>query len=103
MEPSIVRYLLLAAVLFSIGLFGALWKRNIIIVLVSIELMLNAVNINLVAFSRLGLAPNINGQVFALFAMVIAAAEVAVGLAVLISLFRNRGSSDVKDMNLTKW
>lgn len=103
MEPTIVRYLLLAAVLFCLGLFGVLWKRNIIIVLVSIELMLNAVNINLVAFSRMGLSPNINGQVFALFAMVIAACEVAVGLAVLISLYRHRNSSDVKDMNLTKW
>lgn len=103
MEPTIVRYLLLAAVLFCLGLFGVLWKRNIIILLVSIELMLNAVNINLVAFSRLGLAPNINGQVFALFVMVIAACEVAVGLAVLISLYRNRNSSDVKDMNLMKW
>ncbi|MFC4769507.1 NADH-quinone oxidoreductase subunit NuoK [Effusibacillus consociatus] len=103
MEPTIVRYLLLAAVLFCLGLFGVLWKRNIIIVLVSIELMLNAANINLVAFSRMGMAPNISGQVFALFAMVIAACEVAVGLAVLISLYRNRNSSDVKDMNLTKW
>lgn len=103
MEPTIVRYLLLAAVLFCLGLFGVLWKRNIIILLVSIELMLNAVNINLIAFSRLGLVPNINGQVFALFAMVIAASEVAVGLAVLIALYRNRNSSDVKDMNLTKW
>lgn len=103
MEPTIVRFLLLAAVLFSLGLFGVLWKRNIIILLVSIELMLNAVNINLIAFSRLGLAPNINGQVFALFAMVIAASEVAVGLAVLIALYRNRNTSDVKDMNLTKW
>jgi NADH-quinone oxidoreductase subunit K len=103
MEPTIVRFLLLAAVLFSLGLFGVLWKRNIIILLVSIELMLNAVNINLIAFSRLGLVPNINGQVFALFAMVIAASEVAVGLAVLIALYRNRNTSDVKDMNLTKW
>ncbi|WP_018132954.1 NADH-quinone oxidoreductase subunit NuoK [Effusibacillus pohliae] len=103
MEPTIVRYLLLAAVLFCLGLFGVLWKRNIIIVLVSIELMLNAANINLVAFSRLGLSPNVNGQVFALFAMVIAACEVAVGLAVLIALYRNRNTSDVKEMNLNKW
>lgn len=103
MEPTIVRYLLLAAVLFCLGLFGVLWKRNIIILLVSIELMLNAVNINLIAFSRLGLVPNISGQVFALFAMVIAASEVAVGLAVLIAVYRNRNSSDAKDMNLTKW
>lgn len=103
MEPTIVRYLLLAAVLFCLGLFGVLWKRNIIILLVSIELMLNAVNINLIAFSRLGLVPNISGQVFALFAMVIAASEVAVGLAVLIAVYRNRNSSDARDMNLTKW
>ncbi|HEU4964749.1 MAG TPA: NADH-quinone oxidoreductase subunit NuoK [Bacilli bacterium] len=100
---AVEQYLTLAAILFCIGLFGALTKRNIIIVLVSIELMLNAVNINLLTFARYGLAPSINGQVFTLFTMTIAAAEVAVGLAILISLYRNRNSSDVRDQDLMKW
>jgi NADH-quinone oxidoreductase subunit K len=96
-------YLALAAILFCIGLFGALTKRNIVIVLVSIELMLNAVNINLVAFSKMGVVPRIHGQVFGLFSMTIAAAEVSVGLATLIALYRNRNTSDVRDMNTMKW
>lgn len=96
-------YLALGAILFSIGLFGVLTKRNIIIVLASIELMLNAANINLVTFARMGLTPNLNGQVFALFTMVVAACEVAVGLAILIALFRHRNSSDVQDMDQLKW
>lgn len=100
---AVEQFLTLAAILFCIGLFGALTKRNIIIVLVSIELMLTAVNINLLTFARYGLMPSINGQVFTLFAMTIAAAEVAVGLAILISLYRNRNTSDVRDQNLMKW
>ncbi|GIM45690.1 NADH-quinone oxidoreductase subunit K [Collibacillus ludicampi] len=96
-------FLALGAILFTIGLFGVLTKRNIIIVLASIELMLNAANINLVTFARMGLTPNINGQVFALFTMVIAACEIAVGLAILIAIYRNRNSSDVRDMDLNKW
>ncbi|MDB5084297.1 MAG: NADH-quinone oxidoreductase subunit [Bacilli bacterium] len=100
---QITPYLALAAILFSLGLYGVLTKRNIIIVLVSVELMLNAANINLVAFARLGLNPSINGQVFALFSLVIAACEVAVGLALLISLYRHRATSDVKEINLLKW
>jgi NADH-quinone oxidoreductase subunit K len=96
-------FLALGAILFSIGLFGVLTKRNLIIVLASIELMLNAANINLVTFARMGLSPNINGQVFALFTMVIAACEIAVGLAILIAIYRNRNSSDVRDMDLNKW
>jgi len=100
---SVEQFLTLAAILFSIGLYGALTKRNIIIVLVSIELMLNAVNINLLTFARYGLMPAISGQVFTLFAMTIAAAEVAVGLAILIALYRNRNTSDVRDQDLMKW
>ena len=100
---SVTQFLTLAAILFCIGLFGALTKRNIIIVLVSVELMLNASNINLLTFARYGLAPSINGQIFTLFAMTIAAAEVAVGLAILIAVFRNRNTSDVRDQDLMKW
>ncbi len=95
-------YLVLALMLFCIGLYGALTKRNIVIVLLCIELMLNAVNINLVAFSKLGLTPSITGQVFALFTIAVAAAEVAVGLAVLLALYRNRKSVNIQEMESLK-
>ncbi|WP_202079594.1 NADH-quinone oxidoreductase subunit NuoK [Caldalkalibacillus salinus] len=95
-------YLSVAAILFSIGLYGALTKRNAVIVLICIELMLNAVNINLVAFAKLGLYPDITGQVFTVFTISVAAAEVAVGLAILIALYRNRTTVNVDEMNLLK-
>lgn len=95
-------YLALALILFCIGLYGVLTKRNTIIVLISSELMLNAVNINLVAFSKLGVAPSIDGQIFALFVMAIAAAEVAIGIAVLMSLFRNRKTVNIDEINTLK-
>lgn len=95
-------YLALALILFCIGLYGALTKRNTVIVLISIELMLNAVNINLVAFSKYGMNPSITGQVFALFSIAIAAAEAAVGLAILIALYRNRKTINVDEMNQLK-
>jgi NADH-quinone oxidoreductase subunit K len=92
-------YLALALILFCIGLYGALSKRNTVIVLISIELMLNAVNINLVAFSKLGVAPSIDGQIFALFTMAVAAAEAAIGLAILIALYRNRKTVHIDEMD----
>ncbi|CAH0153350.1 NADH-quinone oxidoreductase subunit NuoK [Peribacillus sp. NPDC101481] len=95
-------YLVLALVLFCIGLYGALTKRNAVIVLISIELMLNAANINLVAFSKLGVTPSITGQVFSLFTITIAAAEAAVGLAILMSLYRNRKTVNVDEMEIMK-
>ncbi|CAM3837237.1 NADH-quinone oxidoreductase subunit NuoK [Mesobacillus thioparans] len=95
-------YLALALILFCIGLYGALTKKNTVIVLISIELMLNAVNINLVTFSKYGAVPSITGQVFALFSIAVAAAEVAVGLAILISLYRNRRSVNIDEMNQLK-
>ncbi|MGL4821196.1 MAG: NADH-quinone oxidoreductase subunit NuoK [Bacilli bacterium] len=95
-------YLTLAIILFCIGLFGALTKRNLVIVFVSIELMLNAANINLIAFSRFGLIPNIDGQIFALFVMVIAAAEAAVGIAILISYYKRRGTINVDEVSELK-
>lgn len=95
-------YLMLALMLFCIGLFGALTKRNTVIVLISIELMLNAVNINLVAFSKYGINPSITGQIFSLFTITIAAAEAAVGLAILIALYRNRRTVQVDEMNTMK-
>jgi NADH-quinone oxidoreductase subunit K len=95
-------YLLLALILFCIGLFGALTKRNAVIVLISIELMLNAVNINLVAFSKYGVNPNITGQIFSLFTITVAAAEAAVGLAILIALYRNRATVQIDEMDTMK-
>lgn len=95
-------YLVLALILFCIGLYGALTKRNAVIVLISIELMLNAANINLVAFSKYGVNPGITGQVFSLFSIAIAAAEAAVGLAILIALYRNRATVNVDEMNMMK-
>jgi len=91
-------YLTLAAVLFCIGLYGALTKRSAVMVLLSIELMLNAVNLNLVAFSAGGWLPSLAGQTFALFNIAVAAAEAAVGIAILIAFFRSRGSSEITDM-----
>ncbi len=95
-------FLALALILFCIGLYGALTKRNTVIVLISIELMLNAVNINLVTFSKYGVSPSINGQVFALFAMAVAAAEAAVGLAILMALYRNKKTVHIDEMNEMK-
>jgi NADH-quinone oxidoreductase subunit K len=95
-------YLALALILFCIGLYGALTKRNTVIVLISIELMLNAVNINLVTFSKYGMNPSITGQVFAVFTIAVAAAEAAVGLAILIALYRNRRTVNVDEMNQLK-
>ncbi|WP_442596870.1 NADH-quinone oxidoreductase subunit NuoK [Neobacillus sp. D3-1R] len=95
-------FLALALILFCIGLYGALSKRNTVIVLISIELMLNAVNINLVTFSKYGATPNISGQIFALFAITVAAAEAAVGLAILIALYRNRKTVNIDEMDQLK-
>jgi len=94
-------YLAVAAALFVIGIFGLfLNRKNVIILLMSIELMLLAVNINLVAFSSyLG---DLTGQVFTLFVLTVAAAEAAIGLAILVSFFRNRGTIDVEDVNMMK-
>jgi NADH-quinone oxidoreductase subunit K len=94
-------YLTVAAILFTIGIFGIfLNRKNVIVILMSIELMLLAVNINFVAFSAfLG---NLIGQVFALFVLTVAAGEAAIGLAILVIYFRNRGSIAVEDINLMK-
>jgi NADH-quinone oxidoreductase subunit K len=95
-------FLALALILFCIGLYGALTKKNTVIVLISIELMLNAVNINLVTFSKYGMSPSITGQIFALFTISVAAAEAAVGLAILIALYRNRKTVNIDDMDTMK-
>jgi NADH-quinone oxidoreductase subunit K len=95
-------FLALALILFCIGLYGALTKRNTVIVLISIELMLNAVNINLVTFSKYGMSPSITGQIFALFAISVAAAEAAVGLAILISLYRSKKTVNINEIDTMK-
>jgi NADH-quinone oxidoreductase subunit K len=94
-------YLALSATLFVIGVVGVLIRKNIIIILLSIELMLNAANINFVAFSHY--LQDITGQVFVFFVMTVAAAEVAIGLAIIIALYRNRSTINVEDINLMKW
>ena len=101
LEIGLGHYLTLAAVLFTIGVFGIFVNRkNVIILLMSIELLLLAVNINLVAFSSyLG---DLTGQVFAMFILTVAAAEAAVGLAILVVFFRNRGDIAVEDVNMMK-
>ncbi|MEE9203036.1 MAG: NADH-quinone oxidoreductase subunit NuoK [Dehalococcoidia bacterium] len=102
MSVGLEHYLLLSALLFTIGLVGALSKRNAIVVLMCIEIMLNAVNITLVAFYRYG-GLDITGVVFALFVMTVAAAEVALGLAIIFSLYRSRETVDVAEVDLMKW
>ena len=101
MEIGLPQYLVVAAVLFTIGVLGIFVNRkNVIVILMSIELMLLAVNINLVAFSaQLG---DLTGQVFALIILTVAAAEAAIGLAILVVFFRNRGSIAVEDVNVMK-
>src|SRR4028119_2375329 len=96
-------FLVLSALLFSIGVYGVLARQNAVLVLLSIELMLNAVNINLVAFSSMLQEAGLDGQVFALFVIAVAAAEVGVGLAIVILMFRNRQTVDVDEMSLMKW
>jgi NADH-quinone oxidoreductase subunit K len=98
---GLAHYLTVAAILFTLGIFGIfLNRKNVIIILMSVELMLLSVNINLVAFStRLG---DLVGQVFAMFVLTVAAAEAAIGLAILVVYFRNRGSIAVEDINLMK-
>ena len=96
-------FLVLSALLFSVGIYGVLARQNAVLVLLSIELMLNAANINLVAFSALLGEAGVAGQVFALFVIAVAAAEVGIGLAIVILIFRNRQSVDVNEMSLMKW
>ena len=98
---SINAYLILSAILFAIGTIGVLTRRNAIVIFMCVEMMLNAVNLTFIAFSKyLG---NLDGQIFVFFVMTVAAAEAAVGLALMIAFYKNRESIDVEDMNLLKW
>ena len=101
----VVQFLFLGAILFCIGVYGVLARRNGVMILMSIELILNAVNINLVAFGAMwhaGDIVNMSGQVFALFVIAIAAAEVGVGLAIVLMIYRNRQSIDVSELDLLR-
>ncbi|MFA5514792.1 MAG: NADH-quinone oxidoreductase subunit NuoK [Desulfuromonadales bacterium] len=101
MTPTVYHYLVLSAILFSMGTIGVLTRRNAIVIFMCIELMLNAVNLSFISLSsHLG---NLDGQIFVFFVMAVAAAEAAVGLALMITFFRNRESIEVDDINLLKW
>lgn len=96
-------FLLLAAALFCIGIYGLITSRNAVRVLMSIELLLNAVNLNLISFSNFLDRASLKGQVFAVFVITVAAAEAAVGLAIILSIYRNRDTIDMEQFNLLKW
>lgn len=96
-------YLFISAVLFSLGLYGALARKNAIAILLGVELMLNAVNINLVSFWRYGDTAQMAGQVFAIIVFAVAAAEVAVGMALIINIYRRRNNLNADEIDLMKW
>ena len=101
MEVALSWYLTLSAVLFSIGVLGVLFRSNLIVILMSVELMLNAVNVTLIAFSQsMG---DVAGQILVFFVMSVAAAEAAIGLAIVIAVFRNKLTIDINNINLFKW
>ena len=99
MDPGVI--LILSVVLFALGVFGVLWNRSAILILMCIELMLNAGNLAFISFSRQ--FDQAEGQIYAFFVMTLAAAEAAVGLAIIIAVFRLRESTDVDELNLMKW
>ena len=103
MEIQLEYCLLLASALFCIGIYGLITSRNAVRVLMSIELLLNAVNLNLMGFSNFLDPGSIKGQVFAIFVITIAAAEAAVGLAIILAIYRNRETVDMERFNLLKW
>lgn len=103
MSVGLEHYLILSAVLFSIGLYGALAKKNAIVILMCIEIMLNAVNIAMAAFSRYIVPALLTGQVFVIFITVVAAAEVVIGLAIIMNIYRNRETLETDKIDLMKW
>jgi NADH:ubiquinone oxidoreductase subunit K len=109
MTVTLTHFLLLSAVVFGIGLYGALAKSNVVAILMSIEIMFNAVNITLIAFSRYlpvrigSSAAGLNGQILALFIIAVAAAEAAVALAIILAIYRGRRTVNIEDVNLMKW
>lgn len=101
--PNLLPYVLLALTTFAIGLFGALSRRNAIVVMMSLELMANGVNINLVALSRYVTPDLLVGQMFAIFVMVVSAAEVGLGLAIVLSIYRRMRTIDLDSIRMMKW
>ena len=99
---SLQSYLIIAAILFSIGIYGVITRKNAIAILMGIELILNSANINFIAFNRFGGMDNLDGHVFSIFVIVLAAAEAAVALAIVINLFKNIDSVDVDNADLLK-
>ena len=103
---SLIHFQILSAALFAIGLYGVLARRNAVLILLSIELMLNAVNINLIGFAAFGdftASQRVLGQVLVIFVITVAAAEVGLALAIILRLFRNRGSANVDEIDLMRW
>ena len=103
LNSSLERYILLSLALFSIGIYGLTTSRNVIRILMSIELLLNAVNVNFVAFSNFIDPLDIKGQIFAIFIMAIAASEAAIALAIILAIYRNKTSIDMEDFVSLKW
>ncbi len=103
MSIGLEHYLVLSSILFAIGLYGALSKRSAVVILMSIEIMLCAVNIAMVAFSRYIVPTLLTGQVFTIFIIVVAAAEATVGLAIIMAIYRHRETIDVTKIDLMKW
>lgn len=97
------QFLIVAAALFSLGVYGLLVRRNIVLILLSVELMLNAVNINLIAFESMLVTTEALGQIFSIFVITVAAAEVGIGLAIVLLIFRNRRSANVDDLDLMRY
>jgi NAD(P)H-quinone oxidoreductase subunit 4L len=102
-EMLLNQFLILAAALFALGIYGLLVRRNLVLILLSVELMLAAVNINLIAFESVLRSSQAVGQVFSVFVITVAAAEVGIGLAIVLMVFRNRKSANVDELNLMRW
>ncbi len=98
---SLYNFLYLSSIIFTLGVIGVLVRRNVLIVLMSIELMLNAVNLNLIVFSKLW--GNVVGQVFTVFVITVAAAETAVGLAIVVAIYRHKDTVNIDEVNILKW
>lgn len=98
---SLYNFLYLSSIIFTLGVIGVLIRRNILIVLMSLELMLNAVNLNLIVFSRIW--GNVVGQVFTVFVVTVAAAEAAVGLAIVVAIYRHKDTVNIDEVNILKW
>jgi len=102
-DLKLIHFLVISGLLFCIGVYGVLSRRHLVQILMSVELILNAVLINLIAFSSFITPENMTGQIFAVFVIVVAAAEVGVGLAIILSVYRKKKSVDIDNINILKW